>query len=213
MASWNFLLSQGVHLHNVHDSFHNVHTFLDYILQIEKKLKPAKPSKKISKEEEDEEEEEEEEEEEGEEEEEVLTKRRTNQCNGIFKEIDSSDESEEDDDDVDYEDNRRYNHKLVGQKLRVFYEPSWYVGTIKYYSIDFKKYNISFEDGSEDYISKDEILKGEDLVLLPSESSNKTPASPNDIKIENGKDEMTDSLAASKKSKVTIKIRYSGLSK
>ena len=99
------------------------------------------------------------------------SKNRNKLSNGISK------EDKEENGIIDYENNRKYNHKLVGEKLRVLYDKQWYLGTIEYYSIDFKKYNILFEDDSEDYISKDEILNGKDVALLPKESSNKTQAS------------------------------------
>ena len=130
------------------------------------------------------------------------SKSRNKLSNGISK------EDKEENGIVDYENNRKYNHKLVGEKLRVLYDKQWYLGTIEYYSIDFKKYNILFEDDSEDYISKDEILNGKDVALLPKESSNKTQASISKSGIKRkAQGQISDTFKATKKPKVN-NIKY-----
>ena len=132
----------------------------------------------------------------------LKSKNKKKLSNGISK------EDKEENGIVDYENNRKYNHKLVGEKLRVLYDKQWYLGTIEYYSVDFKKYNILFEDDSEDYISKDEILNGKDVTLLPKESSNKTPASISKGGIKRkAQCQISDTFKATKKPKVNI-IKY-----
>jgi len=94
---------------------------------------------------------------------------------------DDDKEEEDEPDRIDKEGDRNYNDKLVGEKIRGNYENGWHTGTIQWFNTDFLEYRVLFEDGSEDYISTDDI-DGVDIVLVPSQkfknSNNKGPKSP-----------------------------------
>merc|ERR1719219_2946591 len=88
---------------------------------------------------------------------------------------DDVDEDEDDDKDeedeperIDKEGDRNYNDKLVGEKIRGNYDNGWHTGTIQWFNTEFLEYRVLFEDGSEDYISTDDI-DGVDIVLVPSQ--------------------------------------------
>jgi len=99
------------------------------------------------------------------------------------EDIGDDDKEEEDEPDrIDKEADRNYADKLVGEKIRGNYENGWHTGTIQWFNTDFLEYRVLFEDGSEDYISTDDI-DGVDIVLVPSQkfknSNNKgRPKSP-----------------------------------
>merc|ERR1712050_530391 len=103
------------------------------------------------------------------------------------KDDDDDDDDEKDEEDeperIDKEGDRNYNDKLVGEKIRGNYENGWHTGTIQWFNTEFLEYRVLFEDGSEDYISTDDI-DGVDIVLVPSQkfknsNSNKgRPKSP-----------------------------------
>ena len=60
--------------------------------------------------------------------------------------------------DCDDENDRLYNVKLVGTKIRGLYEGSgWSTGTIKYYNSKIDKYLVEFDDKSTDLIKEEEI--------------------------------------------------------
>ena len=110
--------------------------------------------------------------------------------------------SEEEPERTDYKCDRKYQYELVGEKLRALYWSGWHVGTIKYYNVDFKEYSVTFEDGSDDYISREDILNGKDVILEPSERSSKISALVG-IKRE-AQGQITDSFRAAKTPKVII---------
>ena len=66
----------------------------------------------------------------------------------------------------DCEKDRNFSDDIVGKKVRGLYEGSgWHTGTIKYYNTSLKKYLLQFDDGSTDFIKKEEI-DGTELFLL-----------------------------------------------
>ena len=83
------------------------------------------------------------------------------------EELEGDKEEPEDDGDewVDNEDDRYYDAEFVGRKIKGFYETGWQEGTLDWYNDDFRKYRVSYPDGSEDYISLEDI-DGVELILL-----------------------------------------------
>merc|ERR1711976_696690 len=113
--------------------------------------------------------------------------------------------SEEEPERTDYKCDRKYQYELVGEKLRALYWSGWHIGTIKYYNVDFKEYSVTFEDGSDDYISREDILNGKDVILEPSERSSKISALAG-IKRE-AQGQITDSFRAAKTPKIDKKLQ------
>ena len=54
---------------------------------------------------------------------------------------------------------------MVGRKICGNYEKGWYNGKIEYFNTKLKEYFVLFDDGSSDYIEKDDI-DGVDIILL-----------------------------------------------
>ena len=78
--------------------------------------------------------------------------------------VNLSDDVEDDDDEEAYRD---LNHNLVGCKITAFYpdEGGWFKGCITWYNAQRSKLRVCFEeDGSDDYISPDEINRV-DVIL------------------------------------------------
>ena len=66
---------------------------------------------------------------------------------------------------IDLAENRLEDDELVGRELKVLYENGWFIGEIKYFNEKLGKYMISYNDGSEDYISIEDIDDVEILLL------------------------------------------------
>jgi len=94
---------------------------------------------------------------------------------------DDNEEEEEQPERVDKETDRKYDDKLVGEKIRGNYDNGWHTGTIQYFNTEFMEYRVLFEDGSEDYISTDDI-DGVDIILVPSEKFKAHDQSTNNVK-------------------------------
>ena len=41
--------------------------------------------------------------------------------------------------------------------MKILYENGWHVGKINYYNDHLQKYNVKFDDDSEDYVGADDI--------------------------------------------------------
>ena len=54
---------------------------------------------------------------------------------------------------------------LVGRKVRSLYENGWFVGEIQYFNRSLEEYCVTFQDGSSDCVTNDDI-DGTDLILL-----------------------------------------------
>ena len=54
---------------------------------------------------------------------------------------------------------------LVGRQLQGLYENGWFVGEIQYFNRSLEEYCVTFQDGSSDYVTNDDI-DGTDLILL-----------------------------------------------
>ena len=76
--------------------------------------------------------------------------------------------------DCDDENDRLYNVKLVGTKIRGLYEGSgWSTGTIKYYNSKIDKYLVEFDDKSTDLIKEEEIDGIEICFVVENEKRKK----------------------------------------
>ena len=51
------------------------------------------------------------------------------------------------------------------RQLRGLYENGWFVGEIQYFNRSSEEYCVTFQDGSSDYVTNDDI-DGTDLILL-----------------------------------------------
>merc|ERR1712083_755678 len=90
---------------------------------------------------------------------------------------DAADDNEEEGEEgerIDKEEDRSYNEKLVGERIKGNYENGWATGTIQWFNSKLLEYNVLFEDGSEDYITTDDI-DGVDIILVPSTEYEKKP--------------------------------------
>ena len=65
----------------------------------------------------------------------------------------------------DKESDRTTDAPLVGRQLRGLYENGWFVGEIQYFNRSLEEYCVTFQDGSSDYVTNDDI-DGTDLILL-----------------------------------------------
>merc|ERR1712109_229938 len=92
------------------------------------------------------------------------------------EDVEKGEEEEEEEEGVkiDNEEDRNYSEKLVGEKIRGNYETGWHTGTIQWFNTKLMEYNVLFEDGSDDYITTDDI-DGVDIILVPSEEYEKKP--------------------------------------
>ena len=61
---------------------------------------------------------------------------------------------------------RDFSYPLVGKRIRCHYS-SWVTGKFVWFNSALKKYRIQFEDGSEDYVSLNDISRGTNMFLLP----------------------------------------------
>ena len=80
--------------------------------------------------------------------------------------LDLEEESERLDDVHD----RIFDDALVGKKIRGHYETGWHIGKIDHFNAKLKEYAISFDDGSSDYIKKEDI-DGSEIILIEEECS------------------------------------------
>ena len=76
-------------------------------------------------------------------------------------------------DRIDNESDHTYDDLLVGKKIRGHYETGWYIGKIEYFNTKLEEYNVSFEDGSSDYIKKSDI-DGVEIILLEDKTTQTT---------------------------------------
>ena len=75
----------------------------------------------------------------------------------IFSSIPNDATEEETIERVDDETDHTINYELVGQKIKGLYETGWHVGHVKYFNTFLKEYLVEFNDGSTDYIKKEDI--------------------------------------------------------
>lgn len=57
----------------------------------------------------------------------------------------------------DHEDDRVLDAPYCGMRMKILYENGWHVGKINYYNDHLQKYNVTFDDDSEDYVGADDI--------------------------------------------------------
>ena len=60
--------------------------------------------------------------------------------------------------------------KLVGRKIRGFYETGWHIGRLEYYNTKIQEYFVTLQDGSEDYL-KEEDIDNQEVILIPENVS------------------------------------------
>ena len=77
---------------------------------------------------------------------------------------------EEETERIDEVHDRIFDDSLVGQKIRGHYETGWHIGKIDHFNVKLKEYAISFDDGSSDYIKKEDI-DGSEIILIEEECS------------------------------------------
>ena len=59
--------------------------------------------------------------------------------------------------EVDDELDQNFGHELVGNKFTVHYDYGWFTGVASWFNVKLQKLRLSFDDGSDDYISVDEV--------------------------------------------------------
>ena len=68
---------------------------------------------------------------------------------------------------IDALEDRVYDDELVGRKIKAQYnDEGWSTGTVTWFNTRLGEFRTEFEDGSEDYIKRDEI-DGVEIILLP----------------------------------------------
>ena len=77
---------------------------------------------------------------------------------------------EEETERIDEVHDRIFDDSLVGQKIRGHYETGWHIGKIDHFNVKLKEYAISFDDGSSDYIKKEDI-DGSEIILVEEDCS------------------------------------------
>ncbi len=65
----------------------------------------------------------------------------------------------------DREENRKFDHELVGRTIKGCYENGWFTGVIQYFNDVLSEFKVLFQDGSVDFISLEDI-DGVELILL-----------------------------------------------
>ena len=66
-------------------------------------------------------------------------------------------ETNDNDLEIDYESDFDLNHNLVVRKIKAIYDNGWYTESISWFKNKTQKLRVAFEDGTEDYISTEDI--------------------------------------------------------
>ena len=66
---------------------------------------------------------------------------------------------------VDDKLDRNFEHKLVVNKFKVLYDYGWFTGVASWFNVKLQKLRLSFDDGSDDYISVAEV-EGIDIMHI-----------------------------------------------
>ena len=74
-------------------------------------------------------------------------------------------ETSDNDLEIDYESDRDLNRKLVGRKTKAIYDNGWYTRSISWFDNKMQKLRVVFEDGTDDYISTEDI-DGVEISLI-----------------------------------------------
>ena len=72
--------------------------------------------------------------------------------------------------EVDDELDRNFEHQLVRNKFKVHYDYGWFTGVASWFNFELQKLRLSFDDGSDDYISVDQVDGIEIMHILASET-------------------------------------------
>ena len=63
--------------------------------------------------------------------------------------------------EIDYESDCDLKHNLVGCKIKAIYDNGWYTGSISWFNNKLRKLRVAFEDGTDNYISTEDIDSAE----------------------------------------------------
>lgn len=90
----------------------------------------------------------------------------------MTEEIPDSVTDDEDDEleNIDHESDRVFDDSLVGKNIRGLYETGWHTGKIEYFNTQLEEYKVSFDDGSTDFLKKEDI-DGVEIILIEEQES------------------------------------------